>query len=379
MTTKTVWGNGPIARGWSHLDGRSAAARPLEHKVVDAEDDDAYDTEMSLIQSMGQSIGWLSCMLVTFSLLVSGYVMLSVSLKSGGLERAATVAEETALAEIKADGRQGHEEQAQTTVAREKLAPLPELRIGMIFRDLRLTGESCPFCPEMVVVPDGSFVLGAGPGEPWREDWQAKSEAPTTKVTLDQPFAVARFAVTFDQWQVCVIDGDCAATPSDNGWGRANRPVVNVSWREALQYVSWLSAKTGRPYRLLSEAEREYVTRAGTTTAYWFGQEPSPKMANYLWDRTMPVDSLKPNAWGLHHVHGNISEWTADCWNGTHHGHSGRAVARQSGDCKRRVIKGGAWFNSPNLIRSAARAGLDAASRYKTVGFRVARAIEARD
>ncbi len=246
---------------------------------------------------------------------------------------------------------------------------------GQMFQDRTATGQICPYCPEMVVVPAGTFRLGAGNGEAWSGDWQKERERPQIKITIANPIAVGRYAVSFDEWETCVGDGGCAVRPSDNGWGRANRPVINITWAEANSYAAWLSRRTGQSYRLLSEAEREYVARAGTTSPYWFGTLPFPKSANYLWEQTLPVNSMVPNPWGLFHVHGNVSEWTADCWNDSHAGHPGDSAPRQTGNCNRRVVKGGSWFNEPSLLRSAWRGSLGGDSRYRTVGFRVARAI----
>lgn len=249
------------------------------------------------------------------------------------------------------------------------------LAVGHVFRDTTRSAEACLHCPEMVIVPRGRFVLGAGPGETWRDDWQARSEGPPVEIAVPQPFAVGRFAVSFDEWEACTAARKCAHRPNDNGWGRGDRPVINVSFDEAQIYVDWLVQVTGKPYRLLSEAEREYVTRAGTNTAFWFGDRPLAKRANYLWDRTMPVGSLAANPWGLFHVHGNVSEWTSDCWNASHARRPRDLSARSGGDCQRRVIKGGAWFNRPHMLRAAARAGLPATGRYRTVGLRVVRAL----
>jgi formylglycine-generating enzyme required for sulfatase activity len=128
--------------------------------------------------------------------------------------------------------------------------------------------KECENCPEMVVVPSGSFTMGS----PASEEGRGNEEGPQHSVTLAKPFAVGRFAVTFDEWDACVADGGCNGhRPDDKGWGRGRQPVINVSWADAKAYVAWLSRKTGKPYRLLSEAEREYVTRAGTTTPFWWG------------------------------------------------------------------------------------------------------------
>ena len=138
--------------------------------------------------------------------------------------------------------------------------------------------KECPECPEMIAVPAGKFVMGASPNEPGSED----SERPQHTVTITSSFAVGRFAVTFAEWDACVADGGCRRyTPPDKGWGRGRMPVINIRWDDARAYVKWLSSRTGKTYRLLSEAEREYVTRAGTTTPFWWGSSISTDQANY--------------------------------------------------------------------------------------------------
>jgi formylglycine-generating enzyme required for sulfatase activity len=160
--------------------------------------------------------------------------------------------------------------------------------------------------PEMVVVPAGSFIMGS-PEQEWGRG-EGETQVP---VTIARPFAVGKFAVTFDQWDACVADGGCNGyRPADQGWGRGNRPVIGVNWDDAKAYAAWLSRKTGKTYRLLSEAEREYVTRAGTKTPFWWGSSISPKQANYDGDyayaggakgefrqQTMPADSFEANPW----------------------------------------------------------------------------------
>jgi formylglycine-generating enzyme required for sulfatase activity len=137
--------------------------------------------------------------------------------------------------------------------------------------------------------------------------------------------------LTFDEWDACVADGGCNGyKPVDEGWGQGKHPVINVNWDDVKAYAAWLSRKTGKSYRLLSEAEREYVTRAGSTTPFWWGSSITPKQANYdgtaepyrgggskgeYRRRTVPVDSFEPNLWGFYNVHGNVWEWTEDCWN----------------------------------------------------------------
>lgn len=246
---------------------------------------------------------------------------------------------------------------------------------GAFFKDRAITGDACERCPEMIVVPAGSFFMGGGAHEPGREDWQKETESPRTKISIARPFAVGRAAISFREWEACVSEGECVTTPSDNGWGKGDLPVINLTWNDANVFAAWLSRKTGLPYRLLSEAEREYAARAGTATAFWFGTSASPKYANYLWDRTLPTKELQPNPWGMFHALGNVNEWTADCWNPSHAGHLGDSAPRFTGNCARRVVKGGSWFNVPGLIRAAGRSGLPVDATYQTVGFRVARSI----
>ena len=204
--------------------------------------------------------------------------------------------------------------------------------------------KDCPTCPEMVVVPSGSFAMGSPASEPERLSGEAQ-----VRVSISEAFAVGRFALSFDEWDACVADGGCNGyKPADQGRGRGKHPVINVSWDNAKAYPAWLSKKTGKAYRLLSEAEREYVTRAGTTTPFWWGSSITPKQANYdgsadpykgggskgeYRQRTEPVDSFEANPWGLYNVHGNVWEWTEDCWNDSNTGNPGDGRARTTGTC----------------------------------------------
>ena len=142
--------------------------------------------------------------------------------------------------------------------------------------------------PEMVIVLSGSFMMGSPADEPERESWRAGCESPQHKVTIAKPFAVGRFAVTFDEWEAAqqdkdwqAVTGRAARQPKDYGWGTGDRPVIDVDWEDAKAYTTWLSAKTGKGYRLPSEAEWEYVCRAGTTTPFWWGSSITPEQANY--------------------------------------------------------------------------------------------------
>jgi formylglycine-generating enzyme required for sulfatase activity len=244
----------------------------------------------------------------------------------------------------------------------------------------------------MIVVPAGIFTMGSPASEPQR----AVHEGPQHEVRLAKQFAVGKFAVTFDEWDACVGDGGCNRyRPSDSDWGRGKRPVIKVNWDDAKAYVAWLSRKTGKTYRLLSESEREYVTRAGTTTPFWWGSSISPQQANYngnfvygsgsafdnsgskggFRQRTVPVDSFQPNPWGLYQVHGNVWEWVEDCYRDSYAGVPTDGSASTSGDCGRRVVRGGSWFDLPTFLRSAHRYGDDSGDRDHALGFRVGRTL----
>lgn len=245
--------------------------------------------------------------------------------------------------------------------------------------------------PEMVVIPDGSFIMGS----PESEERRRENEGPQHKVTFVKPFAVSRFAVTFDEWDACAADGGCNGYKAkDEGWGRGRRPVINVSWDDTKAYIDWLGKKTGKPYRLLSEAEWEYVARAGTTTAFWWGNSISTHQANYgsvLADvfgflsakpakgetrqRTLAVNSFEPNPWGLYQVHGNVWEWMEDCYDDSYNGTPTDGSAWISGDCVSRVVRGGSWVDVPDLLRSASRSGGPSVNRGAGIGFRVARTL----
>ena len=250
---------------------------------------------------------------------------------------------------------------------------------GERFRD-------CDECPELVVVPSGSFMMGS----PSSEAGRGADEGPVHRVTIAAPFAVGVYEVTFSEWDACRRSGGCGHNPGDKGWGRGNRPVVNVSWNDAQAYIRWLSSRTGREYRLLSESEWEYAARGGTTGPFHFGSTISPEQANYdgnytygsgrkgrYRERTLPVGSFSPNAFGLHDVHGNVWEWVGDCWNGSYAGASSDGSAwTGSGDCGKRVLRGGSWGIIPGILRSANRYRYSAGNRVDDAGFRVARTLD---
>ena len=235
---------------------------------------------------------------------------------------------------------------------------------GDIFRD-------CPDCAELVVVPAGSFDMGS----------TFEYENPVRRVTIAKSFAIGRHEVTFDEWDKCVDDGGCKFRPDDRDWGRGTRPVVNVSWTDAKEFLTWLSQKTGRTYRLPSEAEWEYAARAGTNTPYWWGRDVGSAQANCREcktgeaQRTSPVAAYKPNAFGLYDTAGNAAEWVEDCWNDNYRGAPTNGSAWTVGQCRLRVLRGGAFDSQSKYLRSMSRFRYDVDVRYGANGFRVLREL----
>ena len=239
--------------------------------------------------------------------------------------------------------------------------------------------ECAKNCPEMIVVPAGDFLMGPLPTEKGDDD-----EEPRHAVTIAKRIAVSRFAVTFADWDACVSVGGCPqeGRANDAGWGRGTRPVINVSWDDAQAYVAWLSRMTGKAYRLLSEAEWEYAARAGSTTAYFWGEEIGKNNANCngcgsQWDarQTSPVESFKPNDFGLHDMAGNVFQWAQDCYHGNYDGAPDDGSAWISGDCGFRVVRGGSWYGNPQNLRSAYRNRYSPSGRLNDLGFRVGRTL----
>ena len=173
--------------------------------------------------------------------------------------------------------------------------------------------KDCPDCPEMVVVPAGEFMMGSSDG--------GANVKPPHKVTINARFAVGKFDVTFAEWDACVSARGCKRKPEDQGWGRT-RPVINVSRDDATkEYLRWLSRKTGKKYRLLTEAEWEYAARAGSSAEYTWGNDIGTNRANCIgcgsqWDNkeTAPAGSFAANAFGLHDVHGKVYQWVQVCY-----------------------------------------------------------------
>ena len=298
----------------------------------------------------------------------------------------------------------------------QRLAAAAERRRpGRVFRD-------CDVCPELVLVPPGSFMMGSPTSEEYRDD----DEGPRHRVTIGYTLAVGVYEVTFGEWDACVDAGGCGGhRPEDEGWGRGSRPVIHVNWEDAQAYLTWLSRRTGEGYRLLSEAEWEYVARAGTQTARYWGESVSNqcafangndieyrryfralyydlnesgvtdevKLAFIRTARRMyedmtpvscsdgygrpsaPVGSYRANGFGLHDVLGNASEWVEDCWNDSYQGAPSDGGAWTSGDCSRRVSRGGQMAADLRSLRSAFRYRYSAGDWLISLGFRVARTI----
>ncbi len=244
--------------------------------------------------------------------------------------------------------------------------------------------ECAQDCPEMVVVPAGTFEMGSPP-----TDKQAyPNEFPQHQVTIARRFAVAKYETTFADWDACVQGGGCNSyKPRDQNWGRGRQPVINVDWNDAHRYVAWLSQVTGKTYRLLSEAEYEYATRAGSTTIYPWGDDTNlngQAMADCngcggKWDgqQTAGVGSFPPNQFGLYDVVGNVWEWTEDCVHRDDYtGAPADGLAWVTGDCSSRAVRGGAWDSTPRDLRSASRFWNAVDYRNSDIGFRVARTLD---
>lgn len=268
------------------------------------------------------------------------------------------------------------------------VAGCSEIQAGIEFRD-------CDDCPAMVRVAPGNFMMGAPDSERNRDD----DEGPVHEVTIAGSLAVAKFETSWSEWEACMDDGACFlpagnGLPEGSGWGKGQRPVINVSWNDVHRYLDWISDKTGRRYRLPSEAEWEYVARANSQTRFLHGDDAKTlcrigngadlatnfNNRNDCYDRigrkTAPAGSYEPNHFGLYDMIGNVWEWTEDCWNRSYEGAPAAGEAWMSGDCSQAVIRGGSWGSYPHDLRFATRKGLDRSYRGHEVGFRVVADLE---
>lgn len=285
---------------------------------------------------------------------------------------------------------------------------------GSVFRD-------CSACPEMVVIPAGSFMMGSSPGEAARDIDEAPSssvptirklipmEQPQHEVTISLPFALGKYPVTKGEFAAFVQETGYTPAPGCilyslqyhvspqadwklPGFPQTERdPVVCVNWQDAKAYIRWINKKSGGspdftiqgPYRLPSEAEWEYAARAGTRTARWWGDPIGRNntvcaRCGSKWDQaqTAPVGSFRPNPFGLYDILGNVTQWTEDCWNESYTDPPTEGVPWLMGNCQRRVARGGDWSGFPWLVRSATRFGLTAENRINLSGFRVAKTLQ---
>jgi len=301
--------------------------------------------------------------------------------------RQASAADEAAWQAANATGTAAAYQQYLTSFPQgahvpEAIAKLEELRPGP-----GKTFKDCAACPTMVSLPAGTAELGAQPS-----DGKAKpNEKPARPVTFSNLFAIGVTEVTFAQYGACVSAGGCKSMPKDNGWGQGNRPVINVSWSDAVAYAQWLSNTTGKRYSLPSDAQWEYAARGGKTDAL-IGGSPAAlcafangasKESELPWannactdlaaDRTLPAGSLSKNGFGVADMIGNVSEWTMDCntLNLRDAPVDGSADAR--GSCSQRIVRGGSWFSGPDDLRYSARAVQRRGDTNDFTGFRVVR------
>jgi formylglycine-generating enzyme required for sulfatase activity len=241
------------------------------------------------------------------------------------------------------------------------------------YRELEVErAKSLPIEPDMAIIKPGRFTMRSLEG--------LKHERPPHEVVIKKRFAIGRFEVTFEEFDKFAYDTG-RRPANDAGWGGVNRPVINVSWEDAKAYANWLSERTGKRYRLPTEAEWEYAARAGTETAYSFGDDDS-KLGEYAWyfanseRSTHPVGQKKPNAWGLYDMHGNVWEWVEDDYHESYEGapDDGSAwVDKPRGTI--RVMRGGSWSGVARDCRSANRSFYWPVSRDDDLGFRLARSL----
>jgi formylglycine-generating enzyme required for sulfatase activity len=224
--------------------------------------------------------------------------------------------------------------------------------------------------PKMVPIPKGSFMMGSKTGDP-------DETTPVHQVAIPA-FSIGVYEVTFEEFDQFAASTPGYELPNDNGWGRGKQPVIDVSWEQATAYAAWLSEKTGKRYRLATEAEWEYAARAGTTSDYYWGDgKEDPK--NFAWyyqnsdGKTHPVAEKKPNDFELFDMSGNVWEWVQDCYEESYKQALRNWSAWEMQKCKQRVLRGGSWSSELVYLRSASRSRFYPDGRTKYIGFRLAK------
>jgi formylglycine-generating enzyme required for sulfatase activity len=231
--------------------------------------------------------------------------------------------------------------------------------------------RDCEQCPQLALIPPGVFSMGSKEMFPF--------EGPVHQVNIRKPFYIGRREVTVDEWNACVAGGGCAYSPPRQSGTGGSLPVTNVDWEDTQQYVAWLKEKTGKVYRLPSESEWEYAARAGTQTAYPWGDKLEANRANCSGCNdpktggVVPTGTYAANGFGLYDMTGNAAEWVEDCWSDSYKSAPTDGSAWTKPQCQERVLRGGSFNNDPRYLRSASRFKYDFDVRYYTNGFRVAR------
>jgi serine/threonine-protein kinase len=227
---------------------------------------------------------------------------------------------------------------------------------------------------QLVTLPSGHFNMGCAP-----QNICKQKELPQHRVSVDT-FSIMATEVTFSLWDACVDSGHCTIKANDEGWGRNNRPVIGVSYNDIIEeFIPWLNNTTGKTFTLPSEAQWEYAARAESSSKYAWSNNIDCRQARYSQfsgvcgneRKTSIVKSFPPNAFALFDMHGNVWEWTQDCWNRNYNSAPKGSKPWLLGDCSSGVIRGGSWFNNSNFLRSATRLGYSRSARSNANGFRL--------
>ncbi len=226
--------------------------------------------------------------------------------------------------------------------------------------------HDCDGCPEMVELPVGHFIMG-------RDVQDREEEGPPVQAAIEEPIAIGRTEVTFDEYALCVEEGGCAEMPFDRRWGMGSRPVIYVTWQDAMDYAAWLAEKTGKPYRLPTEAEWEFAARGGRPAL----RNVEGRVNCYkCWEgwshKSEPVAQFPPNGFGLYDMLGNVMEWTMDCWRPRHDA----PFIPPSAECAERTRKGGSWYFKPSVATPTYRYGAKVQHKGYDIGFRVVVGLE---